>query len=189
MPITLRTLLYLSLIASPLLAQAETKVAGVNVSESCNVDNRPMKLNGAGIRSKFFFKIYVGVLCVEQTGRDSATILAAAGAKRMQMNMLYEKVEAEKITDGWTEGFKANLDDAAFSQLKPRLDKFNALFPTLREGDVINMDYVPERGTELSINGKSLGTIEGDDFFRALLQVWIGKHPADNTLKKGLLGK
>jgi hypothetical protein len=185
----LRTLLYFSLITTPLLVQAGMEVAGIEVDKSCNVEARPMKLNGAGIRSKYFIKVYVGVLCLEQPAQDPATLLATPGAKRMQMNMLYKKVEAEKITEGWTDGFRANLDEARFSQLEPRLKQFNALFPTLRKGDVVNMDYVPGRGTELQINGKSLGVIEGEDFFNALLQVWIGKHPADKSLKKGLLGK
>jgi len=185
----LRTLLYLGLMASPLLVQAKTEVAGVRVDESCKAENLPVKLNGAGIRSKFFFKIYVGVLCVEQPGHHASALLSAPGAKRMQMNILYKKVDAEKITEGWTEGFRANLDDAAFERVKARLAQFNALFPTLRAGDVVDMDYRPGQGTELSINGKSLGVIEGEDFFNALLQVWIGKHPADDSLKKGLLGK
>ncbi|VAW80215.1 hypothetical protein MNBD_GAMMA14-779, partial [hydrothermal vent metagenome] len=33
------------------------------------------------------------------------------------------------------------------------------------------------------------GIVQGEDFFSALLRVWIGKHPADTSLKKGLLGK
>ncbi len=185
----LRALLYFSLIATPLLAQAGMKVAGIDVSDSCKMDTRPLKLNGAGVRSKYFFRIYVGVLCLEQPAHDPATILAASGGKRMQMNMLYSKVDAEKITKGWTEGFRANLDKAAFSRVEARLKQFNALFPALREGDVVNMDYLPGRGTELVINGKSLGVIEGEDFFNALLRVWVGKHPADKSLKKGLLGK
>jgi len=185
----LRVLLYLSLIASPLLAQAATNVAGVNVDQSCNTGDQALKLNGAGIRSKFFFKIYVGVLCLEQPARDATAVLAAPGAKRMQMNMLYDKVEAEKITDGWKEGFRANLDSTAYTRLEPRLKQFNAMFHTLRKGDVVNMDYIPGRGTEVSINGESRGIVEGEDFFRALLQVWIGQHPADKSLKKGLLGK
>jgi len=172
----LRILLYLGLITTPLLAQAGTEVAGIEVNKSCNADDQSMKLNGAGIRSKYFFKIYVGVLCLEQSGLDDpAAILAAPGAKR--------------ITEGWTDGFRANLDKAAFLHLEPRLKQFNALFPALHEGDVVNMDYLPERGTELAINGKSLGIVQGEDFFSALLRVWIGKHPADTSLKKGLLGK
>ncbi|TCK19181.1 chalcone isomerase-like protein [Thiogranum longum] len=185
----LRILFYFSLIATPLLAQAVTKVAGIDVSGSCSLDGQSMKLNGAGIRSKYFIKIYVGVLCLEHPAHDPATILAASGAKRMQMNMLYKEVDAEKITEGWTEGFRTNLDKATFSRLEPRLKQFNTLFPALHKGDVVNMDYLPGRGTGLVINGKSLGVIEGEDFFNALLQVWIGRHPADKSLKKGLLGK
>ena len=185
----LRVLLYISLIATPLLTLAATEVAGVRIDDSCTLGDRSLKRNGAGVRSKFFFKIYVGVLCVEDPARDAAALLAAPGAKRMQMNMLYDKVEAEKITDGWEEGFRANLDAAEFARLEPRLKQFNAMFRTLRKGDVVNMDYIPGRGTEVSINGESRGVVEGEDFFRALLKVWIGKHPADKSLKKGLLGK
>ncbi len=185
----LRTLICLGLVAVPLLAQAGEKVAGIDVSGSCSLDDRPLKLNGAGIRSKYFIKIYVGVLCLEQPAHDAESILAATGAKRMQMNMLYKEVDAGKITEGWTEGFRANLDAATFSRLEPALNRFNALFPALHKGDVVDMDYLPGRGTELIINGKPLGVIESEDFFNALLQVWVGEHPADKSLKKGLLGK
>jgi len=40
MLIYLRTLMYPGLFVSPLLAQAGTEVAGINVDESCNMDNR-----------------------------------------------------------------------------------------------------------------------------------------------------
>ena len=52
----------------------------------------------------------------------------------------------------------------------------------------MHMDYVPDQGRRQSINGETLDNIEGQDFFAALLQVWIGEHPADAELKRGLLG-
>ena len=62
------------------------------------------------------------------------------------------------------------------------------MFADLRAGDIVHMDYLPGQGTHLSINGRELGRIEGEDFFTALLQVWVGDHPADEGLKRGLLG-
>jgi len=183
------SLFYLSLLATPLLAQAGTKIAGVELADSYQLNGESLALNGAGIRSKFFFKIYVGALYTGKTSNNAAELVAAPGPKSMQMAMLYKKVEAEKITSGWTEGFKANATDTEFKQLEKRLQKFNALFPALLAGDSVHMDYSPETGTELSINGKALGTIQGEDFFSALLKVWIGEYPADNALKAGLLGQ
>jgi hypothetical protein len=32
------------------------------------------------------------------------------------------------------------------------------------------------------------GTIEGADFFQAVLRIWLGDKPADSGLKRGMLG-
>lgn len=183
-----RCVLYISLLLSALPARAETEIAGVELADSYSIDQHSLQLNGAGIRSKFFVKVYVGALYLGETSNNAAAILAAPGAKSMQMTVLYKEVDADKITRGWTDGFEANLSDAELTALSDRLQTFNALFPTLHKGDIVRMDYSPDIGTQLSINGKHLGTIEGVDFAAALLKVWIGEHPADEKLKKGLLG-
>jgi len=188
MAIVYRSILYISLLLTPLLAQAGTNIAGIELADSYQIGQQSLLLNGAGIRSKLFVKVYVGALYVGKTSNSPAAILAAPGAKSMQMTMLYKEVEAEKITQGWNDGFKTNLTDIELKSLEDRLKKFNALFPTLRKADIVRMDYSPDTGTRLSINDKQLGRIDGADFFSALLKVWIGEHPADKNLKKGLLG-
>jgi len=188
MAIVYRSIFYISLLLTPLLAQAETKIAGIALADSYQIGQQSLLLNGAGIRSKLFVKVYVGALYVGKTSNSPAAILAAPGAKSMQMSMLYKEVEAEKITQGWNDGFETNLTDIELKSLEDRLKKFNALFPTLRKADIVRMDFSPDTGTRLSINDKQLGRIEGADFFTALLKVWIGEHPADKNLKKGLLG-
>ena len=184
----LQSLFCLALLTTPLFTQAATTIAGVEIADHYRAGDESLALNGAGVRSKFFFKIYVGVLYTGKPGRDAAALIAAAGPQSMQMIMLYKEVEAKKITHGWREGFRTNTSDAEFRQLEPRLQQFNDLFPDLHAGDRVHMDYTPDRGTTLRINGKELGTIPGRDFFSALLKVWIGDHPADDSLKAGLLG-
>ncbi|MEA2081108.1 MAG: chalcone isomerase family protein [Pseudomonadota bacterium] len=188
MAILFRCVFYISLLLSPLLAQAETKIAGIKLADSYQTGQQSLLLNGSGIRSKLFIKVYVAALYVGKTSNSAAAILATPGAKSMQMIMLYKEVEAEKITKGWKDGFQANLSETELKPLEDRLKKFNALFPALRKSDVVRMDYSPDTGTRLSINDRQLGRIEGADFFAALLKVWIGEHPVDDNLKKGLLG-
>jgi len=167
---------------------AETTVAGVKLPDDIQLAGERLVLNGAGIRSKFFIKVYVGALYLRERSMAPDAILAMPGAKSMHMHMLYKEVSAEKIRDGWTDGFKANLSGPAFDRLQPRLRRFNALFPALHAGEHVEMNYLPGTGTELRINGRLLGTIEGADFFAALLTVWTGDKPADKALKRGLLG-
>lgn len=169
-------------------ARASFDIAGLSLPTTYKLAGQPLVLNGAGIRSKFFFKIYVGALYLDKATHDPQQALDAPGAKSMQMVMLYKQVDAEKIAEGWRAGFEANLSPADLARLTTRLQQFNALFPALRKGDHVYMDYVPGAGTRLTINKERRGAIAGEDFFHALLQVWIGKQPADTGLKSGLLG-
>jgi hypothetical protein len=59
-----------------------------------------------------------------------------------------------------------------------------------RHGNVITLNYIPGTGTQLGLDGQSKGTpIPGEDFYRALLRIWLGEDPVDQSLKKALLGQ
>ena len=116
------------------------------------------------------------------------TILAATGPASVRMHFLYKEVSQEKITDGWNDGLSANLTPAEYAALQPRLEEFNRLFRTVRRGDVISIDYTPVTGTEVRINNELRGAVPGNDFYRALLRVWLGSEPVSDSLKQGMLG-
>ena len=167
------------------------EVAGVNVPDTATIGAAKDKvtLNGAGIRKKYaIVKVYVGALYLQEKTTDVSKALSMQGAKRVLMHFVYKKVEAAKINSGWEDGFKANLKPAEYSTLQARLNKFKGFFPDMHKADEILLDYVPGTGTEVRINGQLAGSIEGEDFFRALLLVWLGDVPADKGLKKGMLG-
>lgn len=178
---------YISLLLGPLPARAEFDIQGIRLADHYRLGGRSLTLNGAGIRSKLFVKIYVGALYLDKTTHEARQALQSTGPKSMQMVMLYKKVGADKIRQGWSDGFQANLSPTASATLKTRLEQFNDLFPALRRGDHVYMDFVPGQGTTVKINDQVRGQIAGDDFFTALLSVWIGEHPADGQLKDGLM--
>ena len=75
--------------------------------------------------------------------------------------------------------------------LDSRMQQFNAIFESLHEVKQvmqIAIDYVPESGTTVLVNGHEKGRIPGADFSEALLRVWIGAHPKDPELRNALLG-
>ncbi len=186
----MRWLPWLLVLVVALPVQAR-EVAGVEVPESVTLhnDDTPLVLNGAGVRRKFFFKIYVGALYLPQKVHSAEAVFAQTGPKRVRMHFLYDEVPRAKLVKAWEEGFAANQDAATLARLRERLDRFNALFPDVKRGDVIDLDYVPERGTEVWINNSLAGSIEGADFQRALLAVWLGAEPADAALRDAMLGK
>lgn len=166
------------------------EVAGVHLDERIEVGPgaTPLVLNGAGIRSKFFFKIYVGALYLPEPASEPDAILAMPGAKRVLMHFLYKEVDAEKLEATWREGFAANTSAEEHNALTERLDRFAAMFRTVKRGDRIRLDYLPETGTGVWLNDELQGTVRGEDFHRALLRIWLGDAPADNSLKAAMLG-
>jgi hypothetical protein len=183
---SLRLIAALALLLSPVMTSAK-EVAGVALPETVMLGTQPLVLNGAGIRSKFFIKVYVGALYLPARARDAEAVLRHTGPVAMHMHFLYSEVTQEKLVNAWNEGFAANLDTAARERLKPRIERFNGLFRNVRKGEVIRLDYQPGSGTTVSINDETRGVIEGEDFMQAWLRIWLGKEPADAGLKKGLM--
>ena len=149
---------------------------------------KTVQLNGVGYRKKFFIKVYIGALYTEKLARSRDEVVALDGPNRVLMHFLHEEVSSEKLVAAWNEGFEENMSDDDFEKLRPQIDKFNAMFPTVRQGDVIYLDYIPGTGTQVTINNEKKGVIASRDFNRAMLDIWLGENPASNKLKKAMLG-
>ena len=167
----------------PLLA---LEVGGVKLPDTVSVDGKTLKLNGAGIRKKAFFKVYVAALYVETPSKDAASLVSSTQVKSMRLKMLRD-VEGPKISGAIVEGFENN-SKAAMPQLKGRLDQLAKLIPDVKQGDEIDLTWIPDKGTQVTVRGTNTGTIEGRDFADALFSVWLGPNPVQADLKQALTG-
>jgi len=183
----LAVMLLLWLVAPAALA---AKVAGVEIPDTARLSEAgpELKLNGAGVRKKLFVKVYVAALYLPEKAGAAPAVIAQSGPKRVSMHMLYSEVSREKLADGWNEGFASNHTGAEMERLRGRLERFNGLFETVREGEVIHLDYLPGTGTRVTIRGQVKGIVPGKDFYDGLLNVWLGEKPATRNLKKAMLG-
>jgi hypothetical protein len=167
------------------------EVEGVKLDATTQLGNAALQLNGAGLRTKVFFKVYVAGLYVPQKASSAAQLLAQKGARRITLTML-RTVDAESFVQALNEGLRDNQTEAQLAAMKPQIDALNANLKAAGEakkGDVIYLDYVPDSGTRVTINGQVRGSaIAGEDFFTAVLRIWLGDKPVDGNLKKGLVG-
>ena len=177
----------LSLLASS--GAPALELEGVQVPDTATLaDGTTLTLNGAGMRTRFVFDVYVGALYLPRKTSDPAAVLSAPVANRVLMHFVYDEVDAESLREAWTDGFEANHTAEQVQALRPRIDAFNALFTGAVAGDVYTLDFAPGQPTRVGRNGETLGSIEGDDFNRALLAIWLGDRPADKRLKEAMLG-
>ena len=147
-----------------------------------------LQLNGMGYRTKFVFNIYVGALYTEKKVATRDEVQALKGPKRVVMHMVYDEVSAEKMASAWREGFEENNSEDKLATLEERLQTLISYFDALKEGDIVLLDYIPGIGTRVTIRGEHRGDIAGEDFYAALLDVWLGEEPADDELKEAMLG-
>jgi hypothetical protein len=165
-------------------------VKGVKVDETVQVGVNTLVLNGAGVRTKMMFKVYVAALYLGQKQTDANAVIGDHGSKRMSMHFLRE-VSSEKLLHGIDEGFSDNNNSSEMAVIEPQMKAFRLMMISakeVKEGDVILLDYTPT-STAVSLNGKSLGKVEGEAFNQALFRVWLGTHAIDVSLKKALLGQ
>ena len=182
----------LSLGLAPVVVTAQpVEVEGQKFEPTVQVGGQTLNLNGVGLRKRAIFKVYVAGLYVPQKSSNATTLIAEKGARRVSLRMLRD-VDADSFIDSFNDGLKNNLNETQFAALKSQIESLTATLKSIGEakkGDVINFDYTADGGTRIGVNGQPRGdAISGADFFSAVLRIWLGEKPADETLKRGMLG-
>jgi len=173
-------------------AQTAMEVGGVKYEPTATVAGTKLQLNGAGVRYKAIFKVYTAGLYVANKTAEPDAIINSNGPRRMHIVMLRE-IDANELGKLFTKGMQDNASRDDFSKSIPGTIKMGEIFAErkkLKEKDFFTIDYVPGVGTTISINGKAANDpIKEPEFFKALMQIWLGGKPADGPLKDALLGK
>jgi len=174
----------------PLPAAAATVFEGVSFEDRITLAGSELVLNGIGLRAAGWFKAYVAALYLPRPARSEAEVLAQAGPKRVRLVLLVN-APAVELAKGFDKGVLRN-SGAHAQALRPRLSRMFELMQSagkLKEGDVVDLDFDPARGTTLLLNGQARGEpIAGDDFYAGVLRSFVGGHPYHKKLKAGMLG-
>jgi long-chain acyl-CoA synthetase len=163
-------------------------VAGVNIPDKASVGGQDLVLNGAGVRSRAIFKVYVGSLYVPAKVNNAAGVFAR-GPRRVQLNMLRD-VTAEQMQEALADGVNQSNSAAEAGAVKAQMGELGAILKSmgpLKEGNVLTFDYV-DGGTRIAHNGAAKGSIAGEAFNKALFNAWLGDKPVQEDLKKAMLG-
>lgn len=173
-------------------AWAALDVAGVKFEDTAQLGNQTLVLNGAGLRTKVIVKVYAAGLYLPRKEATATGVLSQPGPKSVHAVMLRD-LSGEDFADAMIKGFKANNSAADVARFQSRLDELRALMlqvGSAKKGSKLELNYIPGTGTRVLFNGEQKGRdIAGDDFYQAILRIWLGSDPVDDALKDGLLGK
>jgi hypothetical protein len=193
MTITKRCMTALAgLLLSAGILAAPVDISGVKLADPIDLASARLQLNGAGIRYKAVFKVYVAALYLDKKAATPEDVYATSGPKRMSLTLLRE-IDSNELGKSFTKAFEENAPKTEMSRLIPGLLKMSQVFSDQKKmlaGETVTIDWIPGTGTVLSVKGKPQGEpIKEVEFYNAMMRIWLGPKPADWKLKDELLGK
>lgn len=176
--------------STPAAAATTTTVEGIVYDREITLAGSTLKLNGAGIRSKFVLKVYAAGLYLPATAKTSTDVYAAKGPKRMKVVFLRD-TDASSFGKTMSDVMSDNLPREQFGKCIPGLIKLGEVFANKRKmaaNEGYTLDELPGEGTVVTINGQQVAKIAEPEFFTCLMYNYFGDKPADAKLKVALLG-
>ena len=178
-------------LAAALLASTSSAWAAqcidVQVPDRVQLQGAVLPLNGLAVRRATILKVkvYVAALYVPHRTADPRTIIHSSRPFELDLSFV-RGVGAKTIRNAFDEGFATSSEGSA--ALKPRIATLDGWIEDIRAGESMSFIGIPGRGVEFRLAGRPKGILEGEDFSRALLAIWLGEHPPNPELKTGLLG-
>ena len=163
-------------------------IGGITLDKSITVGNTETLFNGAGLRKKFFIKLYVGSLYLTTPSSDANAIINADEAMAIRLNILSDLLTRDKLLSALKEGFDKSTGGNT-APIQPQIDQMIELMQDeVSPGDTLTLAYEPGVGTHVMREGKVLNVIEGLPFKSALFGIWLSDKPAQKSLKSDMLG-
>ena len=178
------TLLFMAALIPSVAPASGLRKAGVEIADE------QLRLNGTGIRRMFGFRVYVAALYLPEPARSASQVLERDQPRRLLITLLRDTSTDQNI-DALKSGLIDNNSEAELDAIQNEVSHFLASLHQVHEvptGTVIQIDYLPGKGTHTRVGCHDLGLVPGERFNRALLKIWLGDNPIQHSLKQSLLG-
>jgi hypothetical protein len=189
----LKKLIPLGLIALACATSVQAMdVGGVNVPDTATVAGKELKLNGAGMRAIVILGKYYAIgLYLGEKKTTPADVQAVAGPRRISLH-IQKEINSEEFGQLFITSMNKNSTKEEKAKVVGQTVKFGEMFAALepvKKGDLVTLDWVPGTGTMAQLNGKKIGEVMPDiAFYNAVLRIWLGEMPAQESVKRELLG-
>ena len=161
-------------------ATIEDKATGQTFPSEVSFDyggkDYTLEATGVATRKKFMFKVYSVASYLQEGGNGQGDkiqqIMQPDSAKQLTLKWV-RNVNAEKVQNGFRNSLEKVITDGG---LRGEVDKFVSFFnEDVKVGDEQVLRWVPGGTIVVIINGTEKGTIENQEFAKALWNVWFGK--------------
>ena len=171
-------------------ASAQVTIYGATLPAKLTQTKTELILNGAGVRTKFFMKVYVSGLYLTAKSKVAKDIIAADKPMAVRMHIISNLMTNSNMSTAVKEGFEKSTGGNT-EPIQPKIDACLKIFnkDLIKVGDVFDIYYIPKEGTKIFKNGKfQEPIIPGLDLKRAIFGIWLCPDPVEDSLKEKMLG-
>lgn len=183
--ITLFTMTFASVIS---LSAQTSNIEGIDFPNDLSINEDTFVLNGGGLREKLgFLDLYVGGLYLSVKSSDANQIIMSGNSMAIRIIIASRLVTRERFIEAIEEGFK-NTTVGKYTPMEIERFKEYLSDPFVLDDEIILVYSSKEETTYLYKNSETRGKFTGLPFKQALFGIWLGDKPAQESLKKGMLG-
>jgi len=174
----------IALLALAVLAAPAAEINGVSFPDQLAIGSDTVPLRGTAVMKwKRMVTVHASAVWLPP-GQDAL----ADVPKAFELHYFHD-IDAADFRKATEESLAASAAPEAIAALRPRIDRFNALYQDITQGQRYRLTYRPRVGTELAKDGAPLGIIEGADFAHAIFGIWLGPKAIDDSFRDRVLGK
>ena len=194
MKIILTVLMLVSCFFSGISVQGAESLKEQIIPKKITILDRPLIPTGYGVTKMQKKEYYLGRLAIDASAiyRTPEDLVYIDAARSMEFKFVSErKISGRTFARQLAEGMKINNDSKALGDSMAQIKQFIGLFKRkIKKGDVVRVDYHEDFGTRIYQNNRLLGEIPASlDFYRCVLNIWLGERPPSAKFKSGVLGQ
>ena len=182
------TILIMTFSSAISLCAQTSNIEGIDFPDELSINNETFVLNGGGLREKLgFLDLYVGGLYLSATSSDANQIIMSGSPMAIRIVIASRLVSRERFIEALEEGFK-NTTVGKYTSIQIESFKKYLSDPFEIDDEIILVYSSEDQNTYLYKNSEIRGKFSGLSFKQALFGIWLGDKPAQESLKKEMLG-
>lgn len=160
------------------------------IPNTYSIAGKKLVLNGVGTRTKFIISVYHMGLYLQKKSKNAKQIINANEPMAVRLKIISGFATAAKMKHAIKQGFYASTNGKT-APLQGQINQILAkgFSSKIKKGDIFDLVYTPNSGTQVLKNKKTLTIIKGLPFKRALFGIWLSGRPVQSSLKNELLGE
>lgn len=159
-------------------------------AEVSQASENSLKSKGIAIYQELGIEYYVANLNLSDINVASADILQFEGEQSLIIKVTTKRWSARKWKAQWQNNIAINNEPTTDAQLIDQLAHFTQ-FPkgSLISGDEVVIKYSEDLGSRVSFNGHPVLSTNNKDFYRYILNTWLGKFSPNRIFREKISGQ